>query len=86
MSYNIIKGMAPPNMRPSRQVNLDNLVNLAREMQVGDAVSLRLSEANQFRIILAAQGFECRTDGWRCTVPGKILAFKLLREPSAIQQ
>ena len=73
----IQKGLRIPTGRPAKRQNLNALVALAREMQPGDAVALRLSDANVMRIILVAQGFDCVTDGYACTERGKILVFKL---------
>ena len=50
---------------------------LSREMEVGDAAHMCLSDAQQFRIILAAQGFDCVSDGYRSEVTGMTLVFKL---------
>lgn len=73
----IISGMTPPIGRPLKRTSLDQLIEIANQMKVGDAVPLTLSEAQTFRVILAAQGFKCFTDGYRCQQRGKILAFKL---------
>jgi hypothetical protein len=56
---------------------LARLIALSREMEIGDAVALTLSESQTMRIILQAQGHQCATDGWRCPEPGKTLVFKL---------
>ena len=80
MSYIVHKGLPPPAGRPDKQNRsnkLPELIALAARMQMGDAVELTLSEANTLRTILLAQGFVCRTDGWRCQTRGKVLAFKL---------
>jgi hypothetical protein len=77
MKYQIISGLKEPIGRPIKRTSLDDLIELAREMKVGDAVPLTLSESQTFRVILNALGYRCLTDGYRCEVPGKILTFKL---------
>lgn len=78
MEYTVTRGLQPPVARGERRYKLTALIDLAKQMRVGDAVALRLSEAQTFRIILAALGYECVTDGYRCKEPGKTLAFKLV--------
>lgn len=79
----VYKGLAPPIPKPSRRTILDELIAIAVGMEVGDAVALSMSEAQQMRIILLAQGFECASDGWRGREIGRtdnkrtILVFKL---------
>ncbi len=77
MTYKIVTGLKPPSGRPTRRTALDGLIELAKHMKVGDAVMLRLSEANQLRIILAAQGWLCLTDGYACPDKRYIYAFKV---------
>jgi hypothetical protein len=79
--FQIVKGLKVPLGRPPRRGILDDLVALAEEMRVGDAAMLRLSEANQFRIILAAQGWLCLTDGYACPDKRFVYAFKLWKPP-----
>lgn len=77
--FSIVKGLAPPvtdhGQRPNSQTQA--LVELAQAMEIGDAAVLNNSQAQQFRTVLAGMGFYCATDGWRCEVRGKTLAFKL---------
>ena len=77
MSYRIVKGLKPHPQRPKRRTVLDRLLALSREMEVGDAAHMCLSDAQQFRIILAAQGFDCVSDGYRSEVANMTLVFKL---------
>lgn len=79
MSYRIIEGLRPPIMRPPHRTKLDDLIALAASMKSGEAAVLTESEAQTFRVILNAQGFDCATDGWRCDERGKTLIFKLPR-------
>jgi hypothetical protein len=72
-------GLRPPNDREMRRVVLDGLLVLADQMAVGDAVELRLAQAQQMRVILAAKGYECKTDGYSCRTRGKTLVFKLAK-------
>lgn len=83
MAYEVIHSLQPPLGRPQRRKSLDALVEVANAMSVGDAVVLTLSEANVLRTILAAQGFSCVTDGYRCNAKGKLLVFKLAKEVAA---
>ena len=80
--FQIVKGLKAPLGRPLRRGILDDLIELAESMAVGDAVMLRLSEANQFRIILAAQGWLCLTDGYACPDKRRVYAFKLWKRPT----
>jgi hypothetical protein len=83
MDYKIIKGHKSPAARPAHRKVLNELVALASRMEVGDAVALKLSDAQLLRIILAAQGFDCVTDGWHCEENGKTLVFKLASSAAA---
>ena len=80
--FQVVKGLKVPLGRPSRRGVLDDLIELAESMAVGDAAMLRLSEANQFRIILAAQDWLCLTDGYACQDKRFIYAFKLCKQPT----
>lgn len=76
--YQIIKGLKEPwNAHPKRRKSFDDLLILAGDMEIGDAAVLTQAEAQTFRTILMAQGYRCVTDGYRCEVRGKTLAFKL---------
>jgi hypothetical protein len=79
MNYEIAKNLRRPKSRPSRRKSLDDLVALAKRMRAGHAALLPFSEVQTFRIILAAQGYACVSDGYRTTgEPGKgIWCFKL---------
>jgi hypothetical protein len=80
--YMILRRMVPPIPRPTpvgRGDTLQALILCANQMAVGDAVVLSNSEAQTFRVILAAQGFLCVTDGYRCPQRTKLLAFKLAK-------
>jgi hypothetical protein len=82
MSYQILKGLeVHRHDHPAHRSTLIGLVKLAKQMEVGDAVLLRSSEAQTFRIILAALDFRCVTDGWNSSDPTRVLAFKLAPEP-----
>ena len=65
-----------------RRVKLEELIALAKEMQPGDAVMMRVADANQFRIILITMGYACHTDGYSCPERDKIYVFKLNRAPT----
>ncbi len=78
----IRKNLRPPNGRPSRRVKLNDLIALAERMEVGDAAVLSLSDSQLLRVILAAKGYLCITDGDHCEVKGKTLAFKLSADPA----
>jgi len=84
MNYQIVKGLSEPTARPLSRNSLDDLIELAKTMDTGDAAVLSLSEVQTFRIILVAQNFRCVTDGFRCKVHGKTLAFKLAKEPFSL--
>ena len=78
MSYEIIKGLSSPApSHPLQRTSLDDLVTLAKRMEVGDAVHLTPSGAQTFRIILIALGFCCEFDTLRNKEHGMILVFKL---------
>ena len=77
MSYEIIHNPTPPTPRKACRTHLDDLVSLAKSMQPGEAVLLSNSDAQTFRVIMAAQGFKCATDGWRSNDRSKLLTFKL---------
>lgn len=79
MSYEIHKGKIP-GARPRKRTKLDQLITLAKEMQVGDSVHLPYSEAQTFRVIVATLGFDCITDGWQSQVKGQTLVFKVDRQ------
>ena len=86
MTYRIVVGMSPPvASRPLTRNSLDGLIELAKKMDRGDAAILSQSEVQTFRIILIALGFRCITDGYRCDVVGKTLAFKLSKDESNAQ-
>lgn len=78
----IRKGLRPPNGRPAKRSKLPGLIALADRMEVGDAAVLSLSDSQTFRVVLAAKGFLCLTDGDHCEVRGKTLAFKLNADPA----
>lgn len=85
--YTILKGITPPlPSRPLKRTSLDDLLEAAKRMEVGDAVVMRLSEAQVFRYLLFALGFHCVTDGYRCPERGRTLVFKLpgLNTPPAL--
>ena len=65
MSFRITSDLKPPLVRPFKRTSLDELVELASIMSIGEAALLTNSQAQTFRVILAAQGFLCVTDGWR---------------------
>lgn len=75
--YTITRKLLPPSPRPVKRTELDKLVALADAMRVGEAVLLSNCQAQTFRVILAAQGFMCLTDGYRSDDKSKIWAFKL---------
>ena len=82
MTFRITYQLKPPVGRPVRRTSLDDLVDLANIMVVGGAALLTQSQAQTFRIILAAQGFHCVTDGYRSPdtpgeYPRRIWCFKL---------
>ena len=82
MSFRITNELRPPIGRPLRRKSLDELVELSRIMTVGEAALLTNSQAQTFRVILAAQGFACVTDGYRSpdtpgSYPRRIWCFKL---------
>jgi len=79
LNYQVLSGLKAPIGRPVKRQKLDDLIKLAQTMEVGDAAILSNSEAQSFRTILNALGFDCVTDGYRCEVRGKTLAFKLKR-------
>lgn len=90
-SYRIIKGLTPPSGRDARRTKLDDLIILAGEMEIGDAALMTSAESQTFRVVLAAQGFACVTDGYashRFNVDkmegdlSKILVFKLEMPPT----
>ena len=62
--YTIVKNRRAPQGREPRRTKLDGLVALANQMEVGDAAEMLPTDAQTFRIILAAQGFRCVSDGW----------------------
>jgi hypothetical protein len=77
-TYTVVKGITPPlPSRPLKRTSLDGLLEVAQRMEVGDAVVMRSAEAQVFRYLLFALGYHCITDGYRCTVRGCTLAFKL---------
>ena len=81
--YTIRKDLIPPpRSRALRRTSLENLIDLAKQMEVNDAVVVRLCDAQMLRIILITLGFECLTDGYHCPVPGKTLLFKIAKPPT----
>ena len=80
--YTVTKGRQPRLGRPQRRVSLDRLLALADKMETGDAVLLTSSEAQTFRTILAAKGFDCVTDGYASPdteYPRRTCVFKLAK-------
>lgn len=78
--YVITKGMTPPTQsRPIKRTSLDNLIELAKKMDVGDAVALSSSESQTFRTILATLGFLGVSDSYRWPDRSKTLIFKMNR-------
>lgn len=71
----------PPRSRALKRTSLENLIELAKEMEVNDAVIVRCCDAQTLRIILLALGFECITDGYHCPERGKTLLFKIAKLP-----
>jgi len=87
MNYQVRHDLKPHSGRPLRRTALDGLVELASSMKVGDAAFLTNSEAQTFRIILAAQGFHCVSDGYLSpggSYPARTWVFKLA--PPAAQE
>ncbi len=82
MKYDVLRGLRPPIGRPLKRQSLIQLIELAKSMELGDAAVLTNSEAQVFRYILAGMGYLCLTDGYRCDVRGKTLAFKLDADPA----
>lgn len=72
----IDRGLSGP-ARAGRKIL--GLLDLARMLPAGHCVELSLAETQTFRIILMAQGYHCRTDGWRCKTRGKVLVFKIAK-------
>jgi len=80
MTYQTTQGLQPPaTRRPTKRQSLDDLVMLANGMEINEAALLTLSEAQTFRVILAAQGFNCVTDGYRSPPGRRIWCFKITR-------
>jgi hypothetical protein len=76
--FKVFTGLRPPVKRSVwRRTTLAPLIELAQAMQVGEAALLTLSQAQQLRQILTAQGYACASDGWRSPERGKALVFKL---------
>lgn len=80
--FTIRRGLASPPGHGKVRTKLDDLIALAHEMQPGEAVALTLSESQQMRVILAAMGYDCVTDGWNCPDHAKTHVFKLQHHES----
>lgn len=81
--YTIRKYLVPPpRSRPLKRTVLEDLIDLAKRMDVDDGVIVKSSDAQLLRIILITLGFECITDGWNCPERGKTILFKIAKTPS----
>lgn len=82
-SYTIHRDLLPPpRSRPVKRTVLDDLIDLAKRMEVNDAVIVKPCDAQMLRIILITLGFECITDGYHCDVRGHTLLFKIAKPPT----
>jgi hypothetical protein len=77
MEFDVVKGLNVPQGRSPHPGRLRELIQLAKKLEVGSAVLLRLSEAQTFRIILTTLGWQCVTDSRTSPDPIRILCFKL---------
>jgi hypothetical protein len=81
--YTIRKDLRPPpRSRPFKRTSLDGLIELAKQMEVNDAIIVKPCDAQMLRIILITLGFECITDGYHCPTFGHTLLFKIAKPPS----